>query len=502
MQIPDLAAIWRTDPVLQQVSDLAAETGSDVYLVGGALRDVLLGRPVGDIDLALSGAVEFARRVAERLDGTFVPLHEDFATARVVVNAKHAQQRRELDFAELRGPDIVADLRARDFTVDACAWLVTSTSSELLDPCGGLDDLDSGIIRAISRDNLAADPLRCLRAFRLAAELDFAIEPTTLGWIGELAPQISDVAGERVGAELMRLLAADGAVAVLRQMDEVGLLEQILPEIKAARGVRQGGHHHLDVWGHSLLTAQEMEKTISAPEGLLPGAGPYVAEYVSSAERRAGLKLAALLHDLGKPGTKTVDEQGHPWFRGHEEEGAKLARGVARRLRLTRRTREMLGRLIVRHLRPLNLVEMAIHNIDEEGQPPRQALTLSAIRRLMRQVEPDGVGVLMLALADLRACQGPATDPVQRQRAAVLIDQMLVRYFEWADKQAVEPLLTGQDLIDELGLEPGPDFRVILEEIEDARADGIVTTRQEALKLARRLAEQMENNGASDHKGT
>ncbi len=494
MQLPSAHQILHSDPLLPQLAHLAAATASRLYLVGGALRDILLGRAPRDLDFALADAADFARHVADRLNGAFVVLHEDFVTARVVLNPHDAGKRRQLDFAQLRGPDILSDLQARDFTVNACAWLLAAPGTEslaLLDPCGGLEDLASRTIRAVARANLAADGLRCLRAFRLAGELDFTIEPATLSWIRELAPGIKHAAGERVGAELLKLLACSRAAACLRSADDAGLLEQILPEIGPARGVRQGGYHHLDVWRHSLLTVEELEKIISRPAAVLPRAAGAVSDYLSAPGVVAGLKLAALVHDLGKPATRTVDEAGRVWFRGHEQIGADIAATITRRLRLARDIRVLVERLVRLHLRPLHLVRAALHDSNCRHQPPSDALSMRAVRRLMRLAHPHGVGLVLLACADLYACRGPATSPKYRHDCTLLLDDMLVRYLQWVNEQATEPLLRGRDLIEELGLTPGPHFGIILDEVEDARADGAICNRRQALQLARQLAARL-----------
>lgn len=479
--------IWAADPVRRQISNLAAQRGKPVYLVGGSLRDILLNRPTADWDLALPDPVEFAQVLARQVRSTLVVLHEELPTLRLVVKSAPAERDQVLDFCALRGVNIQADLRRRDFTINALAWRLGDETEQIIDPCAGLNDLDHKVVRAVSAQVLADDPLRTLRAFRLAAELEFALDSQTLDWISYYACRLNDCAGQRIGTEFMRLLATASAARWLRQMDVVGLLEQIIPQIAFARGIAQGGYHHLDVWDHSLLTVELLEQIIEHPAERFPQTEPGISQYVAEADHCSGLKLAALLHDLGKPQVRAEDEQGRIWFRGHEQKGTEIAQQVAGRLRLKRRVRQMLITVIRHHLRPLHLTREAIRKLNSHW-PLAQALSLSAIRRLMRDSSPHSVGLLILAAADLLACQGPATDPARQAGALGLLDDMLARYRQWQADQQYAPLLTGQDLIDELGLEPGPQFGRILEAIEDARADGKITTRHQALALATQLA--------------
>ncbi len=479
--------IWAADPVRRRLSGLVAQCSQPVYLVGGGLRDILLNRPTADWDLALPNPVQFGEALAQQVPSTLVMLHEELSTVRLVVKSAPGERSQVLDFCALRGPDIAADLCQRDFTINALAWRVGDETEQIIDPCGGLDDLSKGIVRAVSREVLADDPLRLLRAFRLAAELDFAIARQTVDWISQYAAGLNDCAGERIGSEFMRLLAAPDTTRWLRQMDEVGLLEQIIPQIGPARGVDQGGYHHLDVWEHTLLTVELLEQIMERPGERFLQTEPLILEYLAEADHCSGLKLGALLHDLGKPDVRAIDEEGRTWFRGHEQRGVEIARQVTGRLRLRRAVRQMLTTIIRHHLRPLHLTREAIRKVDG-GQPLAHGLSLSAIRRLMRDSAPHSVGLLLLAAADLLACHGPATDADRQAHALGLLDDMLARYAQWQADQQQEPLLTGQDLIDELDLQPGPQFGTILEAVEDARGDGQITTRDQALALARKLA--------------
>lgn len=468
---------WRASEARREVARLAHSAGIAAFAVGGAVRDALLGREPHDWDVAAEDAMRLARAVAERLDATFVWLHDAPATCRVVIGAHDENiPREELDFSDFRGASLEEDLRARDFTINSLAWPLGAEPGELTDPCAGCQDLQARLIRANSANALAQDPLRCLRAYRLAAELEFDLEPMTSLWIEQHAAGLADIAGERVGMEFMRLVQRPGLSRRLEQMRETGVLKALLPELLRLEGVMQGGYHHLDVWGHTLLVLDEIERIATEPDAALPESAAAIRDYLLEPGRLAQLKLAGLLHDIAKPDTRTV-EDGKARFIGHESLGATMAAKIAARLRLPRTVRSAVSTLTHWHMRPILLVDST-----EPTEP-----TLSAVRRLLRDCDPDGIGVIVLAAADLLACRGPATDPADQRERLAALDRMIVRSQEWEQGQEFEPLLQGRDLIAELQLEPGPHFSVILDEIERTQLDGEIRTRDQALELARRI---------------
>lgn len=476
---PSLFFAWSATEARREVARLARAHGIAAFAVGGAVRDVLMGRTPHDWDVVCAQAMRLARVVADHLDATLVWLHDNPDTCRVVVGAHGGTRpREEIDFSDFRGADLEDDLRARDFTLNSLAWPLGAAEDELVDPCGGREDIRARLLRANSAGVLAEDPLRCLRAYRLAAELELDIEAATALWIGRHSPGLARIAGERVGAELLRLVAQRGLPGRLEQMAATGVLQAVMPEFLLLRGVTQGGYHHLDVWGHTLLVVEEVERIAAEPSAVFPAAAGAVAEYLDAPERLTRLKLAALLHDIAKPATRVLQD-GAIRFTGHETEGAVMASGIAARLRLPRETRRAVEALTRRHMRPIMLIEAC------EPQQP----TLSAVRRLFRDCAPDGPGVVILAAADLLACRGPATSPADQRRRLAVLDGMIAQHAQWRVEEQFEPLLRGRDLIADLGLEPGPHFSTILEAVEEAQVNGDIDTREEALALARQVAE-------------
>jgi poly(A) polymerase len=335
------------------LGQLAAARSLQVYLVGGSVRELALGRGVQDLDLAVSAeTLQLAQDWASALGGTYVLLDEAERTARVV------WEEEILDLAEFRAPTLTGDLRARDFTVNALAVnlnaVLGQSPLELIDPWGGLEDLAQGWLRLVAPGNFRDDPLRLLRAYRFAATHGFQITPETTAAIRRWAPEFCRVPGERVHQELFTLLEAPRAVPVLAAMAAVGLLDRVLPELEPMKGVEQNGYHHLDVYGHSLATAAALEEVLAVPEAYF---GERVAgevnRYARTPLKPVLLKLAALFHDVGKP--EVAERRSHPdrfTFYYHEKKGVEIFNRVAARLRFSHVEAKTVTTLIQLDMRP------------------------------------------------------------------------------------------------------------------------------------------------------
>jgi len=492
------------------VRQVAAERGVRVWPVGGCVRDLLLGRSIHDWDFAVDqDALGLARAVADALGGAFYPLDEERDTGRVIV--RREGRRVELDFARLRGPDLEADLRDRDFTLNA---LAVGPDGELIDPTGGLTDLEARRVRAVGPEAFDHDPVRMLRAVRIVAELGLRLEVRTAQWIIERAGQLPRVSPERIRDEFVRLLNARSVAYHLQLLDELGLMRSILPDVDALREQRQTPPHRYDVWWHTLMTVDAAERiwqilhgmfkesAISPLESAMYADAPDVAwdevretlapfapalvrhlrrPMTAPRYRRTLLLLAALLHDIGKPLTVTEEMkpgQAHPvlHFYGHEAVGARQAADWMRQFRFSRAETEFITTVVRAHLRPAHLAETP------------GGVTGRAAYRFFRATGEAGVEVVLLALADHLAIWGPNLEPQRwaRRRAAA---HALLEYFFHRSQGTVAPppLVNGRDLMRELNLSEGPEVGRLLEAIREAQAAGEVTTREEALALARRL---------------
>lgn len=485
----------------------ALPPGLRLWLVGGAVRDALLGRPVLDLDFVVDGdALSVARHLADRLGAAFYPLDRERGTGRVI----QPDSQRTLDFAALRAPTIEDDLRARDFTVNALAVRLDQLD-RLLDPTGGLQDLKDRRLRACSERAVAEDPVRALRAVRLAAQLEFRMEPATLRQVSAAAQTLDSVAPERLRDEFFRMLDAPRPGRAVRLLDSIGLLLALLPELRSLRGLQQAPPHVLDAWEHTLAAVdrlgdllavlgpvhdEEASADLILGQAVLrlgrfrDGLSRHLARQLSTGRQaRSLLFLAALYHDAGKPATGQMEEQGRMRFPTHEEWGAVLVGERARRLRLSAAEEARLTTVVRHHMRPAWLaVQPAVSN--------------RAVYRFFRQVGEAGVEVVLLSLADFLATHIPPPPQEEWGRRLEVARALLEAHFEHPEQLIRPPaLIRGDDLAAALGLSPGPLVGRLLEQIREAQASGEVTTQAQAIELARSiLARHASSDEVDDQK--
>ena len=445
--------------------------------MGGSVRELALGREAQDLDLAVSAhTLELARELASALGGTYVLLDEGERTARVV------WQGEILDLAEFRAPTLEGDLAGRDFTLNALAVDLKAILGQgppgLIDPLGGLPDLARGRLRMVAEKNFHDDPLRLLRAYRFAATHGFHLTPETTAAIRRAVPEFSRVAAERVHHELFLLLAAPSAAPVLGEMEAVGLLGRVFPELEDMKGVEQNGYHHLDVYGHSLATLAGMEEVLAAPAAYFGEMAGEVLRYAHQPPKTALLKLAALFHDAGKPRVQEWRSQPERYtFYFHEKVGLEIFSRAAARLRCSQAEIRTVTSLIQMHMRPFLLLPAF----------RERELSFRALGRLVRAARPELPGLFALAMADSLAGQGPLKPADSEAVLADLADAAWQFLKERLEPQERCPkLLSGHDLI-RLGLKPGPQFRQLLTAVEEAQWEGMVRTREEALEMVQRL---------------
>jgi tRNA nucleotidyltransferase/poly(A) polymerase len=440
--------------------------GSEAWLVGGAVRDRLLGRPTDDLDISLRGEPRrAAREIARATNGTAFQLSGAFGAWRVV-GPGHDWH---VDLVELRDADIEADLAARDFTINAMAEPLAG--GEVLDPHGGVADLEARLVRMVSAAALAEDPLRTLRAVRLVTELDLSLDPATGEAVAQHAPAIDRVAPERVFGELKRIVTADRARAGLALMDRFGLLAAVLPEVLALKGVEQNVFHHLDVYDHTL---EVLDAVASLERGELGGEiAEVLAEPLGDELTKGGaMRFAALLHDAAKPATRGELPDGRVTFVGHDAAGADLARSVLGRLRASSRLSDYVAALTLHHLR----LGFLVHE---------RPLDRRSVWRYLRATAPYSPEVTIFTVADRLATRGRNAEEAIAAHIE-LAQEMLA--FALADAPA-EPLIRGDELARELGLKPGPVLGELLARLEEDRFAGLVSTRDEAVRRARELAQ-------------
>jgi len=457
-----------------------------LHVAGGAVKDCLLGRPISDVDIVFPPVAEgIATRFAVRTGATRIVLRQDEPDKmmeRVVV--RQADQTLLFDFTACRGPSIESDLAGRDFTLTAMALpldaFASGDISRLVDPFGGRAAIRDREIRALSDESFRQDPLRLLRAFRLAAELGFTIHGETLEKVRRDRALLDSVSGERVRDEIFRILEVGPCHPFVEAMDRVGILGRVFPEMAAMKGIEQDGYHALDVWSHTMLCLKELEVLLANPREEFGDAAADFRDYLADAfvpgrSRAALLKLAILLHDAGKPDKVSRDVEGQTHFHGHAAAGEAIAEAVAERLRLAKAERDYLKLLVGHHMH-------LVHLTAETSRTRRSVL------HFFRKYGEDYRALLLLFAADTRATAGPKMTP---ERVRLIRDAVtgLLRLYEEDLRPRLQapPLLTGGDLIDRFGLEPGPLIGEILRKVEDARLEGLVFDRDSALEVTEEL---------------
>ncbi|MGC2375045.1 MAG: HD domain-containing protein [Solirubrobacteraceae bacterium] len=481
----------------------SALAGRTAWLVGGAVRDRALGRPVADVDIVVDGDPGQAARAiaaAARSDGgggaACFALSEEFGAWRVVGREGSWQ----VDVEGMRGGSLEADLALRDFTVNAIAEPVDG--GEPLDPLGGLADLRAGRLRCAGPAAFEDDPLRVLRLVRVAVELDLEAEPDALAAARRQVGRLADVSPERVFLELQRIVASEQALRGLESMGDLGATAVVLPEIEAMRGVEQSRFHHLDVYGHTLEVLERAIALTGSRAGAILGEqgeealaladGPGHPTLACSEERRAevlallaepladgmtrgeGLRWAALLHDAAKPATRKVRPlDRRVTFIGHDVLGADLAHNVLGRLRASVRLRGHVAGLVRHHLR----LGFLVH----EPQP----LARDTVFAYLRECDPVEVDVTLLSVCDRLATRGSKADEAIEAHVA-LARMMLADALHWHAHGSPRPLLRGDELARELDIPLGPRVGELLVELARAQYTGEVRTREQAVAFVNR----------------
>lgn len=445
-------------PVLRNLAACFAEAGYELYLVGGSVRDALLHRPTHDLDMATDAHPPIIKRLlAQAQPDSRYDVGEKFGTIGAAFGEWVVEittyRSEEYAFASRKpavtfGTSLVEDLSRRDFTINAIAQ--APSTGGMLDPFHGLQDLQRGLIRAVgdAAERFREDPLRMLRAVRFAAELGFRIDPATREALERQAGALEHVSEERIAAEMTRLLVADQPTLGLEVLCDTGLAAYVMPELLPLRSTGQDGRHK-DVFGHTLKVVENVPAT------------PI-------------LRWAALLHDIGKPRTKTVQDGKVHFFR-HEMVGARMARKILRRLRCDRESSERIQRLVAEHLRP-NLYT--------------PEWTDGAVRRFLRETEGITDDLFALSRADITSYRR------SRVEAGVArVNHLEARCRELQAQEDVAKLqspLDGNDLMTMFDRGPGPWIKPIKDYLLELVIDGELAQddKETAAKLARKFAEQ------------
>ncbi|MBF0483844.1 MAG: HDIG domain-containing protein [Candidatus Omnitrophica bacterium] len=464
-------------PHLFTLRELALQKKISIYMVGGFVRDLILKRVNLDFDFAVEkNALKLAEAFADKIKGAYVLLDDENVCGRVVKKQKGIIY--TYDFAQFRAPTLKQDLAHRDFSINTLLIDINNISldedltAQIKDQNKGLVDLKKKTIRMVSPKIFVEDPLRVLRAYSICAVLNFKIDPNTLKQIQKDMKLLHKVSMERVREEFFKILGSPSAALVLKEMDKIGLLSEIIPQIQVMKGCKQGGYHHLDVWKHSMEALRQYEILAENFTGTEMGA--YLNKPLSGTHTyNAMIKLACLLHDIGKPDTRKKEINGFS-FHGHENAGKGMARHIAKMLKLSTEERHWLEDLVAFHLRPGYLANFKVPSS-------------RAIFRFLRDAGYKAPAITILTMADQLATRGPLTTQESMDHLAQICGDLIKEYFRKQNEKPLVKFINGHDIMKALKLKPSPEVGKILREVEEAQALGKIKTKEEAVELARKI---------------
>jgi poly(A) polymerase len=451
-----------------------SQLGIPAWLVGGAVRDRLLRRPTSDFDAVVAGDVAAAARaVARGAAGHGFELSEAFGAWRVVARDRSWQ----LDLMALEGMTIEQDLARRDLTINAIAEPIAG--GDPVDPFGGVGDLRAQTLRMVSATAFVDDPLRVMRLARLACELDFEIESGTAQAARAAAPRLVAVSPERAFEELKRLICSDRAVEGVGLLGSLGIAATVVPELAALDGVQQSRFHHLDVLGHTQAVLAQTIRIADNPEFLCETYNQASALYplldapfANGLTRGQALRFGALLHDIAKPQTRDVTDEGRVTFMGHDRAGAELGTSILRRLRASEKLCAHVAALTLHHLR----LGFLVHRVPLSRREVYDYLLTSS---------PVGVDVTLLSVADRLATRGDNAEQAIAKHVS-LARSMLTEALAW-EASPPRPPVRGDDLTRALGIKPGPQVGGLLAELQAEAFSGELSTPEQAIDRAREL---------------
>ncbi len=441
--------------LFKTIGRIADDNGVKVYVVGGYVRDALLGKDCKDLDFVVVGdGPDFAKKVARRLKSTKFTIYKKFGTAMIAyrdqvlefVGARAESYRGDSRKPTVQSADLMADLSRRDFTINAMAVALNNANfGKIVDPYNGQADLQNKIIRTPLKPEKTFfdDPLRIMRAIRFACQLQFELDKITKTGLEKEAARLKIISQERITDELMKILAGNKPSIGFHLMDETGVLEIILPEIAALKGVDEiDGYRHKDVFYHTLK----------------------VIDNVAAASGDLRLRFVALYHDVAKPPTKQF-KPGTGWtFHGHDDLGARMMKSIGRRLRISNELLHYTQKMIRLHLRPIHLAE--------------EGVTDSAIRRLLFLAGEDVDDLMVLCRADITS-----GNPQRVAKHLGNFDHVVERMEEVEEKDQLrqfQPPVRGDEIMQTCGIKPGPLVGKIKKAIEEAILEGDIPNEHDA----------------------
>jgi poly(A) polymerase len=473
----------KTFPVLQLAYQLSQEVGASIYLVGGAVRDILMGLFYGkDFDFVMGDQWQEAVRLfAHKTRGTVIPW--DINQMRIVI--REAGETVTVDFARLRGADITGDLRERDFTINSMALSVASLfqedSPEIHDPLGGRVHLQKKVLQADGNAAFDQDPLRILRAIRFSRALNFRIEDTTKSLMLGKARLLTTVARERVKSELFAILNLPGADHAIQELAGLNIMHYLLPELQQVPAVQQG------LRKYSLPTVECLASMLDHPERIseqyAAGIQEYLHEYIEDGviTRRALLLCAGLLCDRAALSANSAADDGSASVPSREQDSRRINQATSRQLLLGRKAQRVLDTIAAHYARILKLAEL-------------EEVPATAAGRMVYDMEEAPLEVLLLALADTQARRPAKQSAAGESRVRRLAEKIMEIVFSSSAANSYRPLITGEDVMDAMNLPPGEAVGKILREIHDGERSGMFNSREEVMEWLKKKKKSVSSS--------
>lgn len=455
----------KSDEILSKITD---KFENEIYLVGGTVRDYYMGLDSTDRDIIVMDeeAREFALKLAELFEASFVPLDEENKIYRIVL----ADKINCIDVTNPVGDSIEKDLMRRDLTINAIA--VNIRTGELIDISGGVTDIRNKCINYVNELNFVDDPLRLLRVYRFQALYGFSLAPETINAVCKYSDLIHKPAVERINYEILKLFSGEYAHIALENMNKTWILEEIFPFVKELKQVPPNSHHHLDLFHHSIETVKQVQNLYSE-------ASDEVKEHLNRVDfggfpRLAHLKLAAFMHDIGKFSTWTIEEGKHRFIK-HDDVGAKMSVKILKDLHCSNKQIDYISSMIKYHIYPSHVMTSP-------------QITEKIMMRYVRKMDKNSIDAIILAQADRLSARGPEiTDEIVERNITSL--NMLLRFYLEA-RETLKPLpklLSGNDVMDILNIKPSRKLGEIMEALHEAQVSGDVITREHAVEFVKKL---------------
>lgn len=456
----------KSDEILSKIID---KFDNEIYLVGGTVRDFYLGLESTDRDIIVMNedAREFALKLSELFQATFVPLDEENKIYRIVLPDKINY----IDVTNPVGDSIEKDLMRRDLTINAIA--VNIRTGELIDISGGVTDIKNKCINYVNELNFVDDPLRLLRVYRFQALYGFQLAPETINAVCKYSDLIHKPAVERINYELLKLFGGEYAHVALENMNKTWILEEIFPFVKELKQVPPNSHHHLDLFHHSIETVKQVQI-------LYNEASDDVKNHLSRIDfggfpRLAHLKLAAFMHDIGKFSTWTIEEGKHRFIK-HDDVGAKMSVKILKDLHFSNKQIDYISSMIKYHIYPSHVMTSP-------------QITEKIMMRYVRKMDTNAIDTIILAQADRLSARGPEiTDQIVERNITSL--NMLLKFYLEA-KETLKPLpklLSGNDVMQILNIKPSKRLGEIMDALHEAQISGDVITKEHAIEFVKNLA--------------